>query len=378
MVSNSREILLKLVRIAMGWESDLSLPLSVNWADVLRIAYEQGVASIAFDGYQKYIDNNPSVQSFLSIRSNDNLKGQILGDLLTTESNYFNHLTAISKLSDVLAIHHIPFMVMKGFSCAQYYPIPKHRSCGDIDIYPGEMFSESNEALKTAGIEVSSKYYRHSTSKINGVMVENHRILCDLRGPRRQTRALEWQLEYLAKESLEKGGDAVIDGHIIPGAIFPSANFNALFLPWHVSAHFEFERVVIRHLLDWALFLTHEGKNIDVELYRDAKRKYSFGLSKIADILTYLAIHYLHIPTGAIPVSIIEDAMNIDCRLADRVFDYMFEGQSRKRDSNVWAFRLNNARRIWQERWKYKQIYGMSAIGFLIHKFFGVILRVGE
>lgn len=157
-------------------------------------------------------------------------------------------------------------------------------------------------------------------------MVENHRVLGDLRGPKRQTQDFEALLEHEANECISSGDDLEIDGHLIPGAKQPSANFNMLFLPWHVSAHFAFERVTVRHLLDWALFLISEGKIINTEEFREAKKKYTFGYAKFADILTALSIKYLRIPTSMIPPVVLEDANGVDDNLVDKVYDYMFEG----------------------------------------------------
>lgn len=375
---DSRDILLKLVRLAVGWEKDYSLPEDINWQEVLEMAAEQSVEAIALDGFDVYISKNPEAANPLKNPTTKPLMLAAIGRLNLTEFNNLQHLAALVELSDILSKKNIPFMVMKGFACGQYYPNPKHRTCGDIDIYPAEKFEESNEALKAAGVDVDPHYYRHSVSYIKDTMIENHRILCDLRGPKRQTRALEEQMEAEAKMSLERGNPVKIEEHLIAGAVYPSADFNALFLPWHVSAHFSLERVTIRHLLDWVLFLVADGKNIDVEKFREAKRKYTYGYSKFADILTALAIKHLNMAVEGIPQGIIEDAYNFDAKLAEKVFDYMFVGQPRERDKNVWKFRWNNTKRIWQERWKYKELYGMGAMRFLLHKLYGVIFRVGD
>ncbi len=377
-MADSRDILLKLVRLAMGWETDYTLPDSINWREVLEMASEQGVEAIALDGLDVYMSRNPGAVSPVKNPQTKPLMLEAIGRLNMTEFNNLQHLAALMEWSEVLSKKQIPFMVMKGFACGQYYPNPKHRACGDIDIYPGDKYEESNAALKSAGVDVDPHYYRHSVSYIKDTMIENHRILCDLRGPKKQTRELEEQMEAEAKKSIENGQPVRIEEHEITGGVYPSANFNALFLPWHVSAHFSLERVTVRHLMDWALFLVNDGHKIDVEMFREAKRKYTYGYSKIADILTNLSLRYLKMPAAKIPLKIIEDAVNFDDSLADRVFDYMFVGQPRERDSNIWKFRWNNTKRICQERWKYKEVYGMGAFRFLLHKLHGVLFQVGE
>ena len=377
-MTDSRAILLKLVRMAMGWESDYSLPKAIDWDQVLDLSFEQGVAAIVLDGYEEYLKQNPEIVSFLKIPENKPLKAKALGRLNTIEITYQNHLSALSTLAESLSAEGIPFLLLKGFSCARFYPIPKHRGCGDIDIYPGKQFLKCNDVLKSAGLSIDSHYYRHSVSRINNISIEIHRILCDLRGPQKQTCQFETFLEKLANESIESSDSIIIDNIRIPGVVFPSAQFNSLFLPWHVSAHFEFERVTVRHLLDWALFLIHEGKAINVSMIREAKKQYTYGVSKFIDILTNLSIRYLGIPSNEIPNEIIEDAKLINPILADKVFNYMFTGKPRQRDDNVWRFRWNNLRQIWLERWKYRDLYELSVYSFLYYKIKGVLFRIGK
>lgn len=375
-MANNKEILLKLVRIAMGWETDLSLPQDVEWAAVFELAKEQGVVAIVLDGLDICQAKNPEI-NLVSINDKPLLL-EAIGQVQAIEISYQKHLAALKELAKILGGHGVPFILMKGFACGQYYPIPKHRECGDIDIYPGDKFEESNRALIDTGIGIDDHYYRHSVSVVKGVMVENHRVLCDLRGPRKQTRELELQLEEEAEWSFYSDKRIVVGDETVEAGRYPTADFNALFLPWHVSAHFMFERVTLRHLLDWARFLVNEGKNINVEKFSEAKRRYSFGYGKIADILTNLSLRYLNMPTNDVPDAIITDACAFDNLLSDKVFDYMFTGQPRERDKNVWKFRLNNVKRIWKERWKYMEVYDTSVLMFTIRKVWGVLHGVGE
>lgn len=373
-MNKNREILLKLVRVAMGWETDFSLPRDVDWKEVFVLAQEQGVNAIALDGIEKLM----SETSYAVPPKDKQLIFEAIGALQMVELNNLNQLSALLELSDILHKKNIPFMIMKGFACAQYYPIPKHRPCGDIDIFPGDKYGESNDAFKEAGIVSAPYYYRHSALYIKNVMIENHKVLGDLRGFKKESLELESWLRREALKSISSGSQAIIQDVVIPGAVYPNANFNAMFLPWHISAHFAFEKVTIRHLLDWALFLSHDGKGINVAQFREAKRNFTHGYSKIADIVTNLSIRYLNMPTDDVPMEIVKDAMALDITLADKVLNFFFEGQPKERDKNVWKSRWNNIRRIWQEKWKYKEIYNMTPLVFLYQKIKGVIFKVGE
>lgn len=362
----------------MGWEHDYTLPEDVNWPEVFGMAIEQGVSAIILDGYEALAQKNPDANGGLSLPENKELLLQAIGQVPMVETTYKQHVLALKELGETLHNAGIPFLLMTGFACGQYYPNPRHRACGDIDIYPGDKYIECNEAIKDSGVNVDPYYYRHSASFVKGVMVENHKVLCDLRGPRKQTKTLEAQLEEEGKKSFSEGKDVVIDGRSIPGAKYPTANFNALFLPWHVSAHFAFERVTLRHLLDWALFLVHDGKFIDIRMFQEAKTKYTYGYSKLADILTALALTYLRMPEKDIPMPILLDAKKSDNELMEKVLDYMFVGQPRERNENVWRFRWNNVRRVWKERWKYKEVYGLNILEFIYYKVIGVVFKVGD
>lgn len=178
-MANSRDVLLKLVRMAMGWEMDFSLPEDIDWQEVLAIAQEQGVDAIVVDGLDAFMTKQSQKSPTLNSEEFKQVLFEAIGDQQIIEYNYSCHLEVLKTLSEILGKKDIPFIVMKGFACGQYYPNPKHRFCGDIDIYPGNHFDESNEALKEAGINVDPYYYRHSASIIKGVMVENHKVLGD-------------------------------------------------------------------------------------------------------------------------------------------------------------------------------------------------------
>ena len=370
-----RDVLLRLIQMALGWEKESTLPLDVNWNDVVRIAELQDVLPIMIDGYESYLKTNLGAVSFLSIKENEDTKTKVLSALYVNENNYLLHNHVLEELSHIFAKDTIPFVVMKGLSCGKYYPKPNHRSFGDIDIYVGDSFERSNKSLKNAGIAVEPHYYRHSVALIKGVSIENHRVLCDLRGPKKQTLEFESLLESLAKNSIEEGESY---GPNKPNAHYPSANFNALFLPWHVSAHFEFERVTLRHLLDWALFLYHEGTNIDIDLFRRAKKYFTYGFGPFADILTDLSIRYLKMPIDTIPRELVNDAYSINRDLSDKVFERMFEVTIPASDSNVWRERWKLFKYVLRDGWKYRGLYGMSPLKFLIYKCYGVIFKVGE
>ena len=55
------EVLYKLLRIAFGTETNLSVPEGVDWPALVALATEQGVAALAYDGLQKCYEANPGL-----------------------------------------------------------------------------------------------------------------------------------------------------------------------------------------------------------------------------------------------------------------------------------------------------------------------------
>ena len=128
-MTDNRDILLKLVRSAMGWEDDFSLPKNIDWLGVTQLAREQSVSAIFLDGYQNLMEQNTDIPSFIGDTEDEELLRMSMKGLYSTEIQYQKQLDALNALYDLLSPRKIPFLVFKGFACAQYYPIPQHREC---------------------------------------------------------------------------------------------------------------------------------------------------------------------------------------------------------------------------------------------------------
>jgi len=58
-----------------------------------------------------------------------------IGYTIIFEKKYDRHLLAIDKLASFYKQNGIRMMLLKGFGLSQYWPKPKHRPSGDMDIY---------------------------------------------------------------------------------------------------------------------------------------------------------------------------------------------------------------------------------------------------
>ena len=68
MVDSSANILFQLLRAALGSETEVSLPASVNWQEVIDLSFDQGVAAIAVDGLGFAHDNDDDNDNGLELR----------------------------------------------------------------------------------------------------------------------------------------------------------------------------------------------------------------------------------------------------------------------------------------------------------------------
>lgn len=95
------------------------------------------------------------------------------------------------------------------------------------------------------------------------------------------------ELNALLVRLLEKDGTH----GLAPGIQTPPATFNAIFLIRHAAVHFQKEGIVLRHLCDWACFLTRHRDEIDHALFRTAMEEYR--MDRFADLMTAAAVEYL-------------------------------------------------------------------------------------
>ena len=114
------------------------------------------------------------------------------------------------------------------------------------------------------------------------MLIENHRTILNVRRNR-----TERELNALLVRLLEKDGTH----GLAPGIQTPPATFNAIFLIRHAAVHFQKEGIVLRHLCDWACFLTRHWDEIDHALFRTAMEDYR--MDRFADLMTAAAVEYL-------------------------------------------------------------------------------------
>lgn len=347
-----------LLRVAMeAGEQDLTgwakrMPQAEAWPSLYRLAAEQGVLAIAWDGLQRLVEAGGLATEQLPDRR---LKLQWAFSAEQIEKRYCKQEQTARELAAAFAERGIDLYVLKGLAVSSYYPLPHHRECGDLDCFlmhgSESAYEVGNCLAEELGADVKRGYYKHSHIRFKGLMVENHQFCTAIRG-RKERKAFERHL----RELLLQGETRYIGSSKL---IQPSADFTALFLTAHGLQHFLSEGIKLRHILDWALLLQAEQEHINwSEFYAWCDRMH---FTKFVHALTAIAVDELGLEircseivcTGPYKERVLDDVLYY----GHSVFNT--KGSSmRKR----WMLVQNNLK----SRWKYRELCDTSAFAELL------------
>lgn len=348
-MDNSLEVIFQcLGRIASSEQGNYSLPDSnIDWNNVFEIAKNQGIIAVVYDTITSKFESLPRALKFKWILSVEAI------------TNHYNKQYLVAtELSKLLYTKGIYPVILKGFSISPYYPTPKYRECGDVDIFTGEKFNDANSYLEKKGAKVKCDYYVHSHVSYKGITIENHRFCIGIRGSKSKKHFASY-LETLCCKNTNINDC---------GLIVPSADFNALFLTMHGLNHFLSEGIKLRHILDWALLLKAEQNNIDwAEFYEWADRMH---MTRFADALTAISVKYFGL-------EITNPAIHTTSPYADHVLeDTLFKSEGiHNKGYSAWKARWVLIKNKFAFGWKYHKIYQKSVLIELMRSAFAFLFE---
>lgn len=244
-----------------------------SWERIYRMAADHGLSAVVWDG----ICRLPAAQQ---PPRETRIRWALSAEKL--EERYRHQQQTASKLAARFSEEGLRMLLLKGLGLSRDYPLPEHRECGDIDIYLYGESDKGDRILHEIGAHLYFDVPKHSEYVWDGVLIENHRTILNVRRNR-----TERELNAVLVRLLEKEGTH----GLAPGIQAPRATFNAIFLIRHAAVHFQKEGIVLRHLCDWACFLTRHWDEIDHALFRTAMEDYR--MDRFADLMTAAAVEYL-------------------------------------------------------------------------------------
>lgn len=316
--------------------------LDADWQTVIELANRQGVGAIAADGLQRLLDAHPDLELTLDLPENEQLKYDWLGQTFAYEMDFARQFKLANRLAELFANSGLKTVVLKGFAIGQFYPIPEHRPCGDLDCFlldadgiEGDPYERGNLAVEASGVPVSRAYYKNSSFDYRGLHVENHRFCSPVRGPKSRKR-YERKLRELMCEKLTPIRDSALWA--------PSPMFNLLFLTSHAQGHFLADSgLSLRHICDWGMTLKAYANEVDWSEFKGLCRE--FKLEAFADAMSRAA----HLVCGVeIPYPCPKNDKADDCLMNGVLNGAIPTGRKR-----FWA-RLNMVSRILRSSKRYR------------------------
>lgn len=334
------KVLLLLIRLALGTETTVEVPVNVDWPKVIDYAERHGLSAIAWDGLQRIYESNPRLELDLDRPSLKQQKYDWFGLVLSVEQAYEKHIRAIKGLADFYSLYGIKMMLLKGVGLSQYYPIPSHRPSGDVDIYLYGRYAEGDLLVsQELGIQVNDSSEHHTKFVFRGLSVENHYDFINTK-VRRSGSSFDLLLKSIVEESsyLWKGG-----------IYLPGPELNALFLMKHMAGHFSSEGITLRHVLDWALFVKSNYEEVNWEEFLEICYKYN--TYKFVSGINSICIDYLGFDSQCFPK--MKRDSELEVRILGDILGYSRESRPKGRIKET-GFKIA---KWWDTRWKQRICY---------------------
>lgn len=267
---NKEEIYLRVVRLGIGNEDNPHFlrrinPEIINWVDFAKFADRQGVSAVMMDG----LDNLSSVCPAILETMPQVIRLEWIGNMLQNyESRFDAYQKALSSLARFYREHGFKMMLLKGYACGMDWPNPKHRPCGDIDIWIfGEQEAADEAIKKEKGIKIDTSHHHHTTFEWEGFLVENHYDFINTKDLR-TSKSMERIFKELGKDdsySIDIEGEKIY---------LPSPDLHALFLIRHLALHFASVSINLRQMIDWGFFVEKHTREINWSWLCDILEKY--------------------------------------------------------------------------------------------------------
>lgn len=264
-MTQTTDLLLYLLRCSLNGSRPHIAPLPADgWKQLFDLAHAHGVVALTNDA----IERLPEEQ-----RPQGNIAFSWALSAERTRHHFARQQRLLASLRRQAEEAGIPMVVIKGMSLARLYPRPDSRACGDIDIYFPGNYQQGNALLGCPQAEIDGK---HAHAEIDGIPIENHLHFLDLHYTS-QRRAERYIVRSLRKP---------FAGNELPTMA------NMVYLLMHTVCHLTAkDKVTLRNILDWGLFLREHQKELSPAECRRVMRH--IHMEPAFNILTALAADFV-------------------------------------------------------------------------------------
>ncbi len=335
---SSFEFFLQLIRLGIGNDDDVTVPETIDWEALKKLAGAHGLSAVVYAGIEKC--SSDFIQTLPR-----SLKLKWFGSVFHNyEQRYQRYVKAISSLAGFYNQHGYKMMVLKGYACSLDWPNPKHRPCGDIDIWQFGEYQEADAAISAEnGIKIDSSHHHHTVFRWQGFMVENHYDFINVHHHKSNA-----EFEKLLKEQAKDDSHYVeLNGERV---YIPSPNLHALFLLRHAMSEFAATGINIRQLLDWAFFVKAHRDEVNWAWLEEILEE--FRMKRLYDIFNAICVNNLGFANELFPKG------QFDPNLKDKVLNEILCPSIPNEKPHALISRIFWKIRRWKaNEWKHKLVY---------------------
>lgn len=216
----------------------------------------------------------------------------------------------------------IPYVILKGCASADYYPEPILRTMGDVDfLVPKDYIGRAFDILKSNGYftEDSGEMLHYSFSK-NDCVIELHRGINGIPKGQKGEILKEYFTDIFEKAVRSEEGFVV-----------PSRFHHGLIILLHMVSHLIAEGLGLRHLCDWAVFVSQFSDEEFKDIFESPLKK--VGLWKAAKLMTVCSVKHLGCPEKEWAKGIQQEL--IDALICDIFTGGNFGHKQKNRDEQI-------------------------------------------
>ncbi len=252
--------------------------LSADGADFLKLWNESQLQTVSVLVFNKIplISFSDEAVSFVK----NNLNNWFLKNILIAREH--------THLHKMLEDAGIPYVIIKGMASARFYPDDLMRMMGDVDFLVKECDMEKVHNLLTADGYTARKteHSHHITYNKNGIRAEMHFLPPGIPQGKTGDR-LKAYFENITDEAKEASSS-------VGSITVPSDFHHGLLLLLHTIHHLTGDGLGLRHLCDWAVFVSAFGEADFREMFEEKLRL--TGMWEFTKILTKTCEMFLGTP----------------------------------------------------------------------------------
>lgn len=288
MDSINLQVFFSLLRSGL-WEQPVHLSGmgDVDFDAIFQLAQEQSVVGLVAAGLELLEDRKVTKPQALPFMKH----------MLATENRNAGMNLFVANLFTMLRKAGIHAILVKGQGIAQCYERPQWRSAGDIDLLLDmENYEKAKSFLIPCATHLEKEYKdrMHLGMTIDSWSVELHGSLRSYRLGRVNDCIDEVLTDIFQhrRTRVWMNGETEID--------LPAVDNDIIIVFTHILQHFFSVGIGLRQICDWCRLLWTYREEIDRKLL--SKRLGSVRLKSEWEVLALLAVNYLGMPMGAIPL----------------------------------------------------------------------------